>query len=163
MVAKVVGTTPSFPRVRGFELASGRFFDDEDGRAARRVAVLGARVRALLFAGEEAVGSRDPDPWRALRGRGHAARQGHDLGGSDEDTQVFVPIRTALRRVFNARALSTVFVSARLSDDGAGTEAEIRALLRDRHRLELRARSRRLRDPEPAPAPRVADVRPRVP
>jgi putative ABC transport system permease protein len=141
MVAKVVGTTPSFPRVRGFELASGRFFNDEDSRAAHRVAVLGARVRALLFAGEEAVGSEIRIRGVRYEVVGTLRAKGTTFGGSDEDTQVFVPVRTALRRVWNARSLTTVFVSARLSEDGAGTEAEIRELLRDRHRLELRARS----------------------
>ncbi len=139
MLAKVVGTTATFPGVRGFELESGRFFDaDEEG--ARRVAVLGARVREALFADEQAMGE-----WIRVRGVpyevvGTLRAKGTTPGGSDEDSQVFVPIRTALRRVFNTRALSTVFVSARLATEAETTEAEIRALLRERHRLERQDR-----------------------
>ena len=49
MTTKVLGTTTVFPDVRRFRMARGRFFDAEDDREARRVAVLGARVADALF------------------------------------------------------------------------------------------------------------------
>jgi putative ABC transport system permease protein len=140
LLAKVVGTSPSFLRVRGFELVSGRFLEAEDEQAARRVAVLGARVRETLFAGEPALGHQIRIRGVPYEVVGTLRAKGTTPGGSDEDTQVFVPLRTALRRVWNARALSTLFVSARAADGAAATEAELRALLRERHRLEPRAR-----------------------
>src|SRR5262249_31073374 len=109
MTTKVFGTAPEFPIVRRFRLRSGRFFDADDDRDSRRVAVLGARVAAALF---------DEDPvGRPIRIRGIPfdvigvlAPKGVVAGG-DEDNQIVVPIRTALRRVFNAAWLTAVFVS----------------------------------------------------
>jgi putative ABC transport system permease protein len=55
--------------------------------------------------------------------------------GSDEDNQVLIPIRTALRRVFNVRWLSAVFVGVRDPQRMETAETEIGRLLRVRHRL----------------------------
>ncbi len=48
-ITKVLGTTPDYPRVRNFHVRSGRFFDADDDREGRRVAVLGAQVADALF------------------------------------------------------------------------------------------------------------------
>jgi putative ABC transport system permease protein len=138
--ASVLGTTPAFEEVRNLRLRSGRFFDAEEEGAARRVAVLGARVADALFPGEDATG-------RSLRVRGVPFEvvgvleaRGVMADGSDEDGQVIIPLRTALRRVFNTSWLTLVFVRA--ADQGARERAaaEIAALLRERHGLAARAR-----------------------
>jgi putative ABC transport system permease protein len=133
MTTKVLGTTPKFPGVRRFQMASGRFFDADDDHMARRVAVLGARVADALFAANP-VGQ----PIR-VRGIpfdviGVLAPKGAVAGG-DEDNQILVPIRTALRRVFNATSLNTIFVSVNDSRGMTETEREISAVLRQRHRV----------------------------
>src|SRR5262249_23035236 len=100
---------------------------------SRRVAVLGARVAAALF---------DEDPvGRPIRIRGIPfdvigvlAPKGVVAGG-DEDNQIVVPIRTALRRVFNATWLTAVFVSVADARGLGGAEREISATLRARHRV----------------------------
>lgn len=141
VTATVLGATRAFPRVRRFRLQAGRFFDAEDEAGARRVAVLGARMAERLFGDE---------PPASLIGRGLRLRgipfeiagvlevKGALADGSDEDNTIVIPIRTALRRVFNVAYLNTVFVTVRESSmpgqmDAA--QAEIGALLRDRHRL----------------------------
>lgn len=135
MVTTLFGTTSAFPGVRRFEVRQGRFFDAADDRAARRVAVLGARVADELFPAGDPVG-------RSIRIRGVPFEvagvleaKGAQADGSDEDNQVVIPLRTALRRVFNATCLSAVFVSVR--DPGKMEEAAagIGALLRERHRI----------------------------
>jgi putative ABC transport system permease protein len=143
VTATVLGATRAFPRVRRFRLGTGRFFDAEDEDGARRVAVLGARVAERLFGDEPAA---------ALLGRGLRLRgipfeivgvleaKGVLADGSDEDNTIVIPIRTALRRVFNVAYLSTVFVTVRdVRDAGRpgpmdAAQAEIGALLRERHR-----------------------------
>jgi putative ABC transport system permease protein len=136
VVTTVLGTTPAFPDVRRFQLQRGRFFEEEDDRAARRVAVLGARIEEQLFPGEDPVG-------RSIRLRGVPfdvvgvlEAKGILADGSDEDNQVVIPLRTALRRVFNTTWISTVFVSVRDPERMEDAEADIAALLRERHRLD---------------------------
>jgi ABC-type antimicrobial peptide transport system permease subunit len=134
LITKVFGTSPAFPAVRRFRVRAGRFFDAEDDRAARRVVVLGARIEEALFPGQDPIG-------RFLRIRGVPFEvigvleaKGILADGSDEDNQVIIPLRTALRRVFNSTWLNTIFVSVRDPRQMAETQAEIENLLRDRHR-----------------------------
>jgi putative ABC transport system permease protein len=135
MPATVVGTTQALVRLRNLRLASGSFFDEEDDAAARRVAVLGARVARTLFPGEDPVG-RDV----RIRGLPFAVigvleAKGIQADGSDQDGNVYIPIRTALRRVFNTTWLSAVFVSVEDRARMRQAEVAMRDLLRERHRL----------------------------
>jgi putative ABC transport system permease protein len=130
--ALVVGTTPAFAAVRRFTLRSGRFFDADDDRHARRVAVLGARVAEALFEGE--------GTGRQLRIRGVPfdvvgvlAAKGV-LADGDEDNRVLVPVRTGLRRVFNVTWLTAIYISVADPADLSSVEARIDAALGERHR-----------------------------
>lgn len=138
--ALVVGTTVAFPEVRSFALERGAFFSADDDRTAARVAVLGARARAALFPLGGAVGSEVRIGGAPFEVVGTLEPQGVSADGADVDTQVYVPLRTALRRVWNARGLGSVFVEVREGASPARAEAEIRALLRARHRLDERGR-----------------------
>ena len=62
--------------------------------------------------------------------------KGIQADGSDQDNQVVIPIRTALRRVFNLTWLNPIFVSVGDERQMSATERGISALLRARHRLE---------------------------
>ncbi len=132
LTADVRGTTADFAIVRKLRIASGRFFDDDASTA--RVAVLGALTKEALFGREDAIGREiriGAVPFEVigvLRGKGVLA------DGSDEDNQILIPIRTALRRVLNTRWLSAVFVS--VSDARRMKEAEVQIgkLLQSRHR-----------------------------
>lgn len=133
MVATVRGTSPDYFRVRRLRLQAGRFFDDRDEADARRVAVVGARVAATLFASREAVG-------REIRVRGVPfavvgvlPARGVLADGSDEDAQVLIPLRTAMRRVLNVTWLNGIFVGAAGRERIAEASDAIRALLRTRH------------------------------
>jgi len=135
MPASILGTAPALARLRKLRLESGRFFDEEDDAAAGRVVVLGARVARTLFADEDAVG-RDVRlrgvPFEVI---GVLEPKGLQADGSDQDGNVFIPIRTALRRVFNTTWLSAVFVSVEDRARIGEAESAMRELLRERHRL----------------------------
>jgi putative ABC transport system permease protein len=130
----VLGTSPAFLAVRRFKLRAGRFLDDEDNLASRRVAVLGARVNEAIFAGDDPIG-RDVRirgvPFEVI---GVLEAKGALGDGGDEDNQVLIPIRTALRRVINAKWLNAVFVSVVDLRQMADAQAAIGDTLRRRHR-----------------------------
>jgi putative ABC transport system permease protein len=135
MLATVAGTAPTIARLRRLRVQSGRFFDDEDDAAARRVAVLGARIAQTLFPDDDPVGSDLRVRGLPFEVVGVLEPKGIEPDGSDQDGYVFIPVRTALRRVFNTTWLTAIFVS--VPDRGRMREAEagLRLLLRERHRL----------------------------
>lgn len=131
----VVGMDAEGFRIRNFETAVGRFFDEDEGRGSRRVAVLGPTVCRNLF------GSIDPIGLRFRIGRvpfeviGVTRPKGVDANGADQDDIILVPLNTAMRRLLNVTYVDTVYVRARQSSLLDTAEGEIRGLLRERHRL----------------------------
>lgn len=141
MSAMVLGTTAPYLDVCRFRLRHGRFISDDDDLGAKRVAVLGARVNETLFAEQSAVGQQillRSVPFEVI---GVVEAKGVLADGSDEDDRVVIPIRTALRRVFNSTWLNPIFVS--VSDVSEMDEArnDVAGMLRERHRLVQRNKS----------------------
>jgi putative ABC transport system permease protein len=133
LITTLRGATPAFPAVRRFQVRQGRFFNEDDDRAARRVTVLGARIQEALFPDADPVGQTIRVRGIPFQVIGVLAPKGVLADGSDEDNQILIPLRTALRRVFNTTWISTVFVSVRDPERMDDAEAAIGALLRDRH------------------------------
>lgn len=135
MQALVMGTSASFADVRGLHLRVGRFVTPEAEDEAERVAVLGARVADTLFPGSAAVGETLHIRGIPFEVVGVLAARGVLADGSDEDGNIFVPIRAAMRRLLNSIWLSSVFVAVARTEDMEHAEEQIRRLLRDRHRI----------------------------
>jgi putative ABC transport system permease protein len=121
--------------MRSLRLRRGRFIEDDDDAEARRVAVLGARVARTLFPDGDPVG-RDVRirglPFEVI---GVLEAKGIEADGSDQDGNVFIPIRTGLRRLFNTTWLTAVFVTVADRSRMPAVEDALRDLLRERHRL----------------------------
>jgi len=133
--AVVLGTTSPYLDVCRFRMHQGRFFSDEDDLSANRVAVLGARVNETLFGEQIAIGQEirlRSVPFEVV---GVLAAKGVLADGSDEDDRIIIPIRTALRRVFNSTWLNAVFVSVRNVTEMDEAHSDVARLLRERHRL----------------------------
>jgi putative ABC transport system permease protein len=140
VATQVLGTTSAFFRARHYKITRGRWFDQHEESGSPRVAVLGGRLAANLFPDGDAVGRDVRIGGTAFEVIGTLGAKGMSADGSDADNQVFVPVRTAMRRVFDARSLNAVFVGVRRSEDVALVESAMTQLLRERHRLEQRGR-----------------------
>jgi putative ABC transport system permease protein len=134
--AGVLGTAPALARLRNLRVRDGRFLDEEDDAAAARVVVLGARIAGTLFPDGDAVGREVRIRGLPFEVIGVLEAKGVQADGSDQDGNAFVPIRTALRRVFNVPWLTAVYVSVADRRRMGDAEAAVRALLRARHRLQ---------------------------
>lgn len=140
-VTTILGTTRQFREIRSAPVRRGRYFTDEENAAARRVAVLGARVVEKIFDGMDPIGTQiriGKVPFEVI---GVLAAKGASTDGAgDEDNQVLIPIKTAMRRVFNVDHLSCVYVQVADQDSLPSVQAGIRSLLRERHALDYHRR-----------------------
>jgi len=131
----ITGTTESVMPVRGLTVDRGRFFSDEDDRALQRVAVLGQTVAKNLFANRNPVGEEVRINRVSFEVIGLLAEKGQDLNGADQDDVIYIPIHTALRRLFNLTYINNLFVQAASSENIERAATEIQETLRERHRL----------------------------
>ncbi len=132
----VMGITPEGFSVREIALASGRFFDAEENRAARRLAVLGPTVVENLFANSDPIGQTiriGRVPFEVI---GVTKPKGVDPNGLDQDDVILIPLSAAMRRLMNVIYIQTIYVQAKQSDLLETAEQEIRDILCRRHRLE---------------------------
>ena len=135
LLVRVLGTTSPYLEVCRFQIEQGRFLDDDDNGHARRVAVLGARADRELFPSGNAIGQDLRIRGVPFEVIGVLKAKGIQADGSDQDDQVVIPIRTALRRVFNLTWLNPIFVSVRDQSRMTAAESSIMQMLRVRHRL----------------------------
>jgi putative ABC transport system permease protein len=131
---RIVGTLPSIQAVRNISVESGRVFDEDENRLMAPVAVVGPTVVQTLFAGRNPVGESIRIGKVLFNVIGVTVPKGA-VSGEDEDDQILVPLRTALNRLMNVTYLSNIFIEAAGFESIHKAEAEIRSLLRDRHRL----------------------------
>jgi putative ABC transport system permease protein len=131
----ITGTNSDYPAVRNFFVEKGAFFTEEENRASLRLAVLGQTVVNNLFGGRDPVGETiriGRIPFEVI---GIMEPKGSDLNGIDQDDQIFIPIRTALRRVFNLNYINTINVQATSVDKMDNAVRQISEVLREQHRL----------------------------
>jgi putative ABC transport system permease protein len=136
--AQVIGSTPDFFPIRDYRLEKGRFFTHGENQAFNRVAVIGSIVRTNLFKNVNPIGKTmriGVIPFEVI---GTLQEKGVNTDGSSQDNAILIPIRTALRRVFNLSYIHLVYVQVREDRFMARAEGEIAGLLRERHRLNRR-------------------------
>jgi ABC-type antimicrobial peptide transport system permease subunit len=135
----IQGSPPSYFAVRPWAVASGALYDDRDEAAANRVALLGRTVVEQLFGpGQDPVGAtvriRDV-PFRVV---GILDAVGQTMWGQDQDDVVFVPFRTAERRVLGSERVGMVDMitaSAATAEEMDEARAQMTTVLRQRHRI----------------------------
>jgi putative ABC transport system permease protein len=140
-MTKVMGTTPAYEEVRDFRTVQGRYFNEDENRTSARVAVLGSRVRELLFPDGNPVGKTvrlGKIPFVVI---GVLESKGATVDGlSEEDNQVLIPIQTAMRRAFNLDFIKMIYVQVGDGDRMGAAEEQIADVLRTRHRTGERGR-----------------------
>lgn len=135
---RVTGTTPSFFDVDNRSIYLGRLLDDEDERSAAKVCVIGQTVATQLFGTTNPVGRIvriSKIPFEVV---GVLAPKGGGSMGQDQDDTVVVPITTAQRRLVRSSLAESVHMALIQVRDVSmleGGMAEIRALMRQRHRI----------------------------
>jgi macrolide transport system ATP-binding/permease protein len=128
------GVTPNYPDVRNFPVEQGSFLTEEDNRLMRRVAVLGKTVVEELFGGEDPIGEYIKIKRSNFQVIGVMSEKGGG-GFMDEDDVIFVPLRTAQKRLFGVDYVSTINIQTKNEDVMDKALVEITSLLRERHKI----------------------------
>jgi putative ABC transport system permease protein len=132
----VVGSTPDLKTIRRWEMASGRFYTEEDVRRRSAVCLLGQTVRKRLFPDTpDPIGQTIRIDRTIFRVIGVTAAKGRSATGEDQDDQVFVPLTTLQHRLVGAERVNLIIVSARSDALIPQAQAAIERALRHRHRL----------------------------
>jgi ABC-type antimicrobial peptide transport system permease subunit len=130
----VRGTTPHFLRARNFEIDNGRFFNQQDMKMKRSVAVLGTTVKKDLFGEGTPLGQHIKINGVNFLVIGVMKTKGQ-TSWRDPDDQIFIPPDTFLKRLFSKKYIDDIYVQI---DDVVNIEeakSEIEVLLRRRHRI----------------------------
>ena len=136
------GVTPEYFEVREWGLAEGRFFEAAELNGAAKVAIIGKTVADNLFGAEMPLERTIRIRSVPLTVIGVLAAKGQSPAGADLDDVVLMPITTARNRVLGAttiaksRAVGSIQIKLVDGVDGKAASEAIRALLRQRHRLQ---------------------------
>jgi len=137
----VQGVTPGYFEARDWPITDGRPITGEDVDGATKVALVGQTTALNLFGESEPLGQIiriKKVPFTVI---GLLDRKGQNSWGQDQDDVILMPISTAKKKVLgtsqaNPRAVGSISIKVRADNGMAETEDQIRALLRQRHKLQ---------------------------
>ena len=135
------GVTPEYFEVRNWTIASGKPFEPTDITGAGKVVLIGDTVARSLFGDSDPIGQTIRVRKVPMEVIGVLEKKGQSMMGQDQDDVILMPISTARNRVLGGnqaklRSVGSISVKVREGADMASAEAEMRTLLRQRHRLQ---------------------------
>lgn len=130
----VVGTTPAYFDIQGFEAASGRMLDEADMAGGRPLCLVGSTVRRQLFGASDPVGSSVRIGNLSCMVVGALVEKaGSTL--RDPNDIVIMPLKAFHRRIAGNRDVTAVNMSVAEGRDAALVSHQIELLMRERRRL----------------------------
>ncbi|MEI6713708.1 MAG: ABC transporter permease [Verrucomicrobiota bacterium] len=131
----ISGESPDYFEIRQWTLVSGASFNEQDLRAAAKVAVIGQTVAKQLFGEEEPIGQIIRVKNVPFQVVGLLKAKGTSVMGSDQDDVVVVPYTTAQKRLIGSTLLRMISVQCSGEDRTNAVVQGITDLLRQRHRI----------------------------
>jgi putative ABC transport system permease protein len=137
----IQGVTSDYFEARDWPVDDGRPILQEDVDGATKVALLGQTTALNLFGDSDPLGQIIRIKKVPFTVVGLLTRKGQNSWGQDQDDIILIPLSTAKKKVLgvsqaNARSVGSISIKIRPDEDMTEAEAQIRALLRQRHRLQ---------------------------
>lgn len=135
------GVQPDWFAINDWQVVQGQGFDAGDYGGSAKPVILGETVRKALFGDEDGIGQTVRVGRVPFTVVGVLAVKGQGGFGQDQDDVVIVPLETARRRLSNSQsmppgAVQGIAVGVDDAKNLASAQAEIEALLRQRHKIE---------------------------
>ena len=128
----VRGTGDKYLQLSNFTIERGRYFNQEEVRSVRKVAVIGSTVVKNLFGDTSAIGKEIKVDGNNYLVIGSTEQKGA-LSWFDPDDQIFIPVTTAQKRLFGMHHIQSIDVQAKQMEDLEVIKKDIDSLLRIRH------------------------------
>ncbi len=135
---RISGTTPAYFQIAKWNLADGRFFEDEDVQHGTAVCVIGQTVKRELFGDVDPIGQRLRVKTASITVIGVLAGKGQTGFGQDQDDTIIMPLTTFARRVQGSASLKSIDQIMISGDDQTSSDQiinEVTAIMRERRNL----------------------------
>lgn len=140
--ASINGVLPVFIAIQSLTMKEGSFIDESQVQGANNVVVLGNTLARDLFGSGEVLGQKVRILDQTFRVIGVLNVYGSSGMGASVDDTAYVPLTVAQEKLFGTRTpdgnnwrVSTITISVKNATDIPQVEQQIKALLRDRHKL----------------------------
>jgi putative ABC transport system permease protein len=135
----VLGTNDAYAEMFNYKIAPGlgRFINKDDVASEQKVAVLGYEVAKQLFGNAPAVDRDLKLKGIQFRVVGVMEKKGN-IGFRNVDSQVYIPVSTAMNRLFGLKRITAIDVRADGAENVQLATAEIKRELRRRHEIRIR-------------------------
>jgi len=133
----VLGTNEDYAPMFNYRVAEGRFLSRDDISAHQKVVVLGYQVARDLFGRSEATGRTIRIKGASFRVIGVMEKKGN-IGFRTVDSQVMIPITTAMNRLFGIKFVNSISAQAAGTEKVEQAMDEIKGELRRRHDIRFR-------------------------
>jgi putative ABC transport system permease protein len=140
---EILGTSPGFPSVRDMQLASGRYFTEQELERKAKVAVLGSALAEELFGETDPIGQTITAGYTKATVIGVFEERGM-VGNTDFDSRLYTPISVIFQkftpsmfaRIFGD-SVNMIYVEVQAGAVQEQVITQIRLLLVKRHEVTL--------------------------
>jgi putative ABC transport system permease protein len=132
---RVRGVAPPYFQVRRWKVQEGSIFTQHDVDSAADVCLIGQTVVENLFGDENPLGKTIRVKSLPFRIIGVLASKGQSPFGQDEDDTLIIPYTTVQKKIAGINWVQYVMCSASSEETIKPVQAQIAALLRERHHL----------------------------
>jgi putative ABC transport system permease protein len=129
---QITGAAAAYPDIRAYEMSKGRWFDEQEVSARRKVAVLGYTVYKQLFAERDGLGETVNLKGQTFTVIGVAQPKGSGMGQDPDDT-IFIPYSTAMRLI-GTRWLNSLVFKAQSSEVATAAANHLTRILEEKFR-----------------------------
>ena len=128
------GIDPDYAEINAYEVADGRFITDRDIKSSGRVCVIGDTTATNLFDDLNPIGKEITVKGSKFKVVGLLKAKGGS-GFMDPDDIVFVPITTAMKRLFGMDEVRSITMQAKNQDETDLIIEDVTKIMRKLHRL----------------------------
>ncbi len=131
----ILGIEPSAFQIWRLDTKIGKLYNDFDEKKISRVCLLGTTAYNNLFLNEDPLEKTikiNNIPFKVI---GITKERGQDVSGQDQDDIVYIPLQSALKRVFYVEYLDSILIQLKNFSIKEETKEEIRKILRKNHKL----------------------------